>query len=450
MSESIIISRPCEESFLTKKKQKETRFLMLFSSLLTSLIVLRDLFDFSVNKYIFVLLIASYCLVNNYRGIIYMTFFLMPILNGLPGNYLLPIIAFFLMIKNKNVITVKGFGVFFMLAIMELAHFPFYGFAIDLPLTIGYLSAFLLLCSFVSIDDDTLDYRLCLMSFCFGTVVFLLVIYGITVFNQGSIFMFVESQQRLGFTHELLDSMDYKLMMNANPNELGAFAVTCAAIVLTMYRTKHINTLWMIVFLVVSIFVGAFSISRTFFLCLGMLLVLNLFIVDKKTKGKRKGAGRYLLIILVVALIFYEIISNDALYGFIFGRFSTEDVEGGGGRMEIINMYNEWLKEHPVNLLFGTGAVHYVDVTMLPAKTHNAIQQIVVAYGLVGLLFFIYITIMALKKCYRNKNIIYLIPFIIAFVAVQASRILNPWVDLYLFFAAFYVMKLGRANRTSI
>lgn len=414
----------------------------------TALLLMRDILGISVNKMFFVLIVVGACLFMNYRSIIALLFFLMPVLNGLPGNYILPVVALALFIKQPTLMSRNGYVFFTLLALFEIVHYPFYSFSTDIPLTIGYLSVLFLMCYTISIKDGSLDYKQCLLFFCMGNVVFLLIILGISSAHGGSVASFVAEGYRIGETKDLAEPMEGQLMINANPNGLGAFAITGAAIVLVLYKARRISALILSVFLAVFILVGTLSFSRTFFLCLALLLFLVVVVKGGEKKLRKRLPSIFALVIIVGALLFF-LFSNELIYNVIYNRFAGDDMSTGNGRTEIMLMYHNWLSQHPICFLFGTGAVHYQDVVNLPSACHNAIQQIVVSYGIVGLFLFAVLVVSAIKYSY-NKFFLYLIPFIVVFISVQASRILNPWNNLYLFFAVFYVMKVGQKTPNNI
>lgn len=437
---------------LGKKRTNSQKlpFILVISIVVVSaLLVMRDIMGMSIGKMSFVAVILLSCVLMNYRFVISFLFFLLPILNGLPGNYILPIIAITLLIKRKSLMSRKAYLFFFLLAFFESIHFPFYNFPINFPLTIGYLSALFLMCYVISANDPTLDYKRCLLLFCIGNALFLLIILGISSQYGGSAASILEEGNRMGETKTLTESLDGELMINANPNGLGAFAIVGASIVLVLFKTKHLKVLPMTIFLTIFLSVGSMSVSRTFYVCLALMLVLVVF----SRQGNKKYGGRffnYLVTIGILAAILYLILGNDLILNVILDRFTADDVITGSGRTEIMAMYHNWLMDNPVYLIFGTGSVHYQQVAQLPSACHNAIQQVMVAYGIIGLLLFSFLVYSGIKRCYTRKNFVYLIPFIVVFISVQASRVLNPWNNLYLFFAVFYVMKMGQLDTYTI
>ena len=420
------------------------RIILLGVSVLavSALLILRDIFGLPINKFLFVGVVSLSCLMMNYSYIIAFFFFLMPILNGLPGNFILPTISIILIMKKGSLMSINAFMYFFLLLLFEIFHFPFYSFSINFPLTVGYLSAIFLLCYMVSANAVSIDYNRCLLFFCIGNAIFMLLILGLSIKYGGSVASLIMEGNRIGETKELVHSLDGELMISANPNGLGAYAITGAAIIFILYKNQIINILTMSSFIILFLLVGTFSLSRTFFLCLAVFLIL--VINTASIKVGHKNYAKMLFFVMSVGVLLYMIVNNELVYDAVYNRFMQDDVSTASGRTEIMEMYNDWLMQNPIYFFTGTGAIHYQEVVNLPSACHNAMQQILVSYGIGGLFYFAIPVFSKVKFYYEKFKFVYLIPFIVVFISVQASRVLNPWNNLYLFFVAFYAMKSGQ------
>lgn len=415
--------------------------------LMTIALYARDLFGVNLAKLYLVALAVIPAFIMSYQSLVCFIFFLFPLTSGIPGNIIFPILIIVLLLKKRNSFEKNSLYCFLILVFMELIHYIFYSFGINWTETLGYFCNLFFLFYLISLRDGFVDNRKCLLFFCIGLAVFLLAIFFITQIN-GSVEMLLESGNRIGYSKDITDSEDV-MMLNANPNGLGFFSVVGIATIMVLYSLRTIKFRVMILFSALYLFVGAMSLSRTFLICVVLLFALYGFFLGK-TKGKKYWLLS-LLFLVFIAAFFYYIGKNTLLYDAYTNRIDNSTGDNMGGRTDIFSSYNSYLLDNPVCLIFGTGAVHYRNVinTILVA-THNGIQQILVTYGLIGLFFFIVITVSAVRKCYVTKMPICLLPFIIALFFVQSGQLLNPSIYLYLFIVSFYVMKLTSGGMNKI
>lgn len=188
--------------------------------------------------------------------------------------------------------------------------------------------------------------------------------------------------------------------------------------------------------------VGALGVSRTFLLCL-VVLVIMFGLFARGGEGKTSYA-RYFLFFIIIMTLAYILMNTSYLYNAYNYRMTNESLETMNGRTTTLFLYNDWLLDHPLYLIFGTGAVYYGQVVHAGIAVHNGLQQILVSYGLIGIFFFIFITVRAIKRCYKKGNPVCLIPFAMAFIFKQSGQLLYPSFNLYLFITAFFVMMLSK------
>lgn len=424
-----------------KKNTNNDISLIVAAVLMTVALFARDLFGVNIPKYYIVALAVIPTLIMNYQSLVCYIYFLFPLTSGISGNIIFPLLIVVLLIKQRGALPRSVIYCFAALAFMELVHYFFYDFAVVWAAVLGYLCNLFFLAYFVSMKSDAVDSRKCLVSFSIGLSVFLIAIFYITQINS-DIEMFLEEGMRLGDTKSMADSEQGVMMLNANPNGLGFFAIVGMAAVMVLYYFERIKLWALVLFLTIYLGVGALSLSRTFLISV-FLTIAFYFFLPGRSAGKNSLVRSLLLLALVVTAIY--LLWNTALLNDAYvNRIEQGSGEGAGGRVAIFSQYNRYLFDNPVFFLFGTGAVHYHDViyTIFNA-THNGLQQILVSYGIIGFVFFVAITVSAIKKCYVAKLPICLLPFGIALFYVQSGQLLNPSNNLYLFIVAFTAMKLS-------
>lgn len=427
-------------------KKTDNIILLLSIILMTMALYTRDLLGNNVSKYYFMILAVAPSILMSLSSLVYFIFFLFPLTSGLPSNYIFPLLIGLILIKNSNSFERGGLYCFLIIVFMEVIHFFVYSFGINWSSTIGYLANIFLLCYLVSMRNNDIDKQKCLYSFCFGLAVFLFAIYYITQVS-GSIDMLMEEQGRLGNTKSVSDAERGVMMLNANPNGLGFFSIVGVCIVFVLYSVKRMRLWVMVTLSSLYLYVGSLGISRSFFICI--LAMVALFLLFRGGSGRKSSWSRYLVLLVFFAAASFLLLNETSILDAYTRRFSDSTFKSMGSRTEIFVAYNKYLLDNPEYLLGGTGAVHYGKVIdSIPYSTHNGLQQIVVSYGLIGLIVFFVMTVFAIKRCYKRRNPVFLIPFLIALLYVQGGQLLNPSNNLYLFIVSFFIMKLSLDDMT--
>ena len=119
-------------------------------------------------------------------------------------------------------------------------------------------------------------------------------------------------------------------------------------------------------------------------------------------------------------------------------RFQEADVYGG--RTEIFEYYMSRMWEHFDRLLFGVGLQNYSDKYGYYMSAHNGIQEVVIAWGIIGL---IVVTIMMINMLifahFQNRNAFMyrFIPVISVLFFVQAGQWFSDTSGLFRLMIAF-------------
>ena len=400
--------------------KKDNSIVLLVSVLLmTAALFARDLYGMQIGKTYFIALSLLPAIVMNYQSLVYYVFFLFSLTSGLPGNYIFPLLILALLIKKPKSLSRNGMICFAIVVFMELVHFVTYSFHVSWSSTVGYLSDLFLLFYFVTLKDDSVEVKKCILYFCVGLAVFLFAIFYITQIN-GSFEMLLEENGRIGYSKSISGAEEGTMMLNSNPNGLGYFSIVGISSIMVLYFRKYVNFWIMALLTILYVFVGALGVSRAFLLCLiGMVLMFFLF--AGKNQGRYSFTRYALLFVFVIAASLF-LYNTSFLYNAYTVRMTNETMDTLGGRTNAFAAYNSYLFNHPLSLIFGTGAVHYGDViSEIDVSVHNGLQQIIVSYGLIGFVFFMYIMVRAIKICYMKGSPVCLIPFIVSFISACRS-----------------------------
>ncbi len=275
-----------------------------------------------------------------------------------------------------------------------------------------------------------------------------------TVKSLGSIGNIVKGGFRIGQV-KFVD-MDTVSLLAMNANGIALLAMLAVAIIILLLSKKKLKIMNAIGLIIYATFIGFLTASKTFVLVyLGFWTVFILWYIRKNNRH----IIRPIALLLVVALFLF-IISKTNLVQNVINRFFVGDFTTG--RLEISTSYLRYIMDHPSNLLFGIGLQNVTIKTGIISVPHNAILEIFVCLGIIGLIayfiFFISYIKLGIKYIEKNaKNSHYLInyiPFIVYFVFIQSLQFLRIsyiYSSLALVFACMIVLSDNeKINKTEV
>ena len=404
---------------------------------MTSLLYLRDILDVHINKNVFTVIGLGFFIFAKYKDLIPIILFTLPLMCGLPGNFFLPIWCVLVVQHQLKHRTLHRPAIVFVLlfSIWEIIIYLMYPFQIPTTNYIGYVCSLLLICLLIT-DTLPFDYSVSIISFLIGCCVLLTCIY--FIYMKDPVLIVLDGGMRMGG-----DAYAEKgiMSLHTNANSIGFLSAVAISISLTLFYYKKLHVIPFIISIITCIFCGMFAVSRTWAISVAFCFILY-FIFQRKNKKM----GYTMLFALGMGLIYYLSHNNNILEIFI-DRFTGDEIQTGGQRTTLFADYNNFLVEHPINLLLGTSAQLYKEVTNLFHSTHNGLQQIWLSYGIIGFIIFMYAYIIKLKSYYTKGQYMACLPMIITFLFLQTIQVLNPHYGLYPILVSFFVMKM--INRES-
>ena len=409
---------------------------VLFATLLTALLYMRDINGENTNKFILLGIVVGYALIADYKHLMMLTAFILPLTNGLPGNYILPILCLLIVVKDNNKMKIPSsiWGLFIVISIYEFLHIAMLSESFDSPSYVGYC-AFLFLIFFIGGSNDSRsDESMNALSFCLGTVVMIVII--MMNFNQLVGDDFMEGSVRIGNVTEYLGKET--MTLRTNPNNIALYSIAAISISFALWYYKTIPVWALIVLALPSFLGGVYSLSRTWMLSIALFALL--FYIMRSSQ-KRKSSFLLILVAVVAVFYFFTTMNTSVLEAFDtrFGGDST-----AGYRTSLFMAYHNWMLDNPWALLFGTGAIPYREVTQLFNSTHNSLQQIFISYGIPGLLLFIYLIVLLIKRWRVPGERMAYVPIIVIGFFLQSLQFLNPTYCAYPFIASFYILKIAK------
>ena len=406
--------------------------LAFYMILVTILLYARDVLGVGVDKNVFIVLVTLFSLVMKYENLLSLILFTLPLMCGLPGNYFLPVwclLIFIQQIKSKT-FKLPVFAFWFIIVAWEVSIYGFYIFEIPIMNVLGYFSALFLTCALIS-EKRNLDYMTPVLCFCIGCCVLLGVIF--LVYSSDPAMMYAEGGVRMG-GDAYADTPEMTLKTNAN--NIGYFSSASIACLFALFYYKKINVATFSLLVGVAFSCGMFSVSRTWAISMALTLIVYLLF---QRENRKIG---FALLCVIVGILIYYFSSHPFMLDAFIGRFEGDNIETGGQRTVLFAQYNHFLKEHPLNLIFGTSAQLYKEVTGLYHSTHNGLQQIWLSYGVIGFIVIMLAYLKTLKSNYVKKEYMACLPMLIIVFFLQTIQIFNPHNGLYPLIAAFFVMKM--------
>jgi len=392
--------------------------------------IMRDFQIFPVSKFIFVFVVLIALVIFNYENILYLLCFLIPLKNGIPGNYIFLLFALALLIKsphiNKKQIIFPSIIISYEVFLDVISPLSFNN--VDLvSLCIRLFIVFFLIYDNV----DKINMRKVSLSFAVGVVYLGFIVFFVSYKMVGINELF--NGLRLGPTGRFFPKDSNLMLFTLNYNELGNFAaVGISFFIIIIYQLyceekRFVGTNQILCYMGVLFlfFCGLLTVSRTFLIVVFCEVLFVLF-----HNFKRKYL-KILLGIMILFAILIKLFSFTKLGSTVLGRFVVNsELLTATGRTGLLKEYWGYQVSHISILLFGSGVVTYSTMHVnFSNAIHNMIQQVFFCYGLFGGLFFFYALLSPVLQMIKNKTKIafpYFIPLFAILLFGQTIQILAP------------------------
>lgn len=399
-----------------QEKSKE-KFLNIFLILLSAILCIRDIADIGINQFIILALMLIPLAVLSYSQVIYYACFICVIIKGINSFILLPVL--FLLLNNCPKKKTIQFLPAIILLIIELLDSLKYIEIKDYILYSLYMLTFFFL---MFEKSNRIDFHKCLKYICYGLLLTLFIT-SVRVLKDPFALLAegtAEYRGAMGF----VEGQDVSTHFVLNANELAYYSVFLVSLLALGYKKLQINRNIFIVAIIVSIGSGLLSQSRTWIIISAFVFITCILV--SKLKRKISLAVISLIFCATAIYLFDEYIVN--AFNNITDRFTKDNIETAGNRTVLFEEYNDFLLDNPEYLFYGTGALYYKEFAKVSNSTHNATQQIILCYGLLGFIIYIYVSVYFLRNYRARKlKIIDYIPLFATIAFVQSIQFLNPY-----------------------
>lgn len=431
-----------------KKEHSYARFWWLFS-LLAAMIFVRYGMQIGIPRVLALIPIVAIALLGNQTEIIAICMCLIPFHESLDFYYALVLVIAIYVIRCYDRIKINA-SVFpaFLIVIWELLHCFNGDFSPRVLITslTPTIALAIILCS----DFTGLDYAFVVRTVAMAAVVtclsMLAQVAWISRFNLNA---FMLNLRRLGALDEASKDRLQITGGLVQTNSLGVICVTITACLLQLRAAAKNKRSDVLIMLTLLIF-GTLTASRTFLVCLVLMILLVLMGQKRGSKKIRYFAMATLatgFVLLVFVLFFPEQLE------YYISRFFEKDITTG--RDDLMIQYHRFITDRLHVLFFGVGLQNYGDklitfYRVAPNVPHNCIQEIVVAWGLPGLALITLLILQLIhqgRRCNSNHKLLNYIPLIIIlFKSVAGQLLTSNYTMLALGFA--YLSLIQNLNVT--
>lgn len=401
-----------------------------------AILCLRDIFDLDIGGAAITGVIAVLLIILPYPHLIYLLFFILPLTCGIPG-YVMLLSIIILLLKSKHKTALQIIPVL-VISLVEIFHASFYDFNADLKGILSYLS-FTAVFFFLLFDQNkTIDRRICIKYFCLGAVFTLMIIYADLILKNGFTEI-ITGNLRSGFAMGIDDVEEMKNHLALNANSIAYYSIVSLGCLLLGRKKLQLSLPLYLLLTCAAIAAGVLSFSRTWLLLIAIISIL--FIITNKLSNK------FITMATIAIIVSLAIMSDSAFFSpiteNITNRIENDNIATAGGRVTIFKEYNRFWSSDIKYMLFGTGAVYYKEVARQSASMHNGIQQIYVCYGVCGIILYITVIFIFIRK-YRQKGLplLYYLPIIACFLFDQSIQFLNPYYLMLPFIPAAYALRI--------
>nr|MBR4281683.1 hypothetical protein [Clostridia bacterium] len=351
-----------------------------------------------------------------------------PLESAFPGSY----VVFFAIIVYAVKYGVKlrlNWPIFTVLGMVlwETAHCFGEDFAI--VQYAGRMVPLLLLAMLMSNWRKKYDYTFITRAFAISTAAMCCTVIGKYLFlaNFNPVVAFA-SFQRLGVISE---EQSQELLVTGAEINVNSLGILCVFGVTGLVQLRFAGYGKKMDFLMIAILLsfGIMTTSRTFVVCLLLMALLLLFSLKSTLRKKMQFLLAAVLLGVAVFLLMYLFVPS--LVEYYVSRFFEKDLTTG--RLDLMALYGDYIMSNLHVLLWGIGCQDlghklvnvYQIATGVP---HNAIQELIIAWGIPGLLLIMSLLasmIVRSRKQYGRQGLINYILLIIILFKAQAGQLIT-------------------------
>ena len=268
-----------------------------------------------------------------------------------------------------------------------------------------------------------------------------------TAKSLGSFLLIVSGSYRIGQV-ELLDETVTGIF-SINANGIALMAMLAISLTMLLYNRRYLSNVIAILLMIYYSIIGLLTVSKTF-----ILVYIGWWCLYICWYSVANNRNIFKTVALIIAFfVAVRILWNTDIVQNIIIRFDVNDLTTG--RIDVAGEYLDFMRHNNVASVFGIGLQNVTGKTALVHVPHNAILEIFVCFGGIGIIayiiFFLSLITTGIYIQRRGDNTIHsffinLIPFIVFFIFIQSLQFLRInyiYASIAVAFAAMAVTGYG-------
>lgn len=286
----------------------------------------------------------------------------------------------------------------------------------------------IVLAVFMCMDMSELDYPLVVRTLSYATLSVAVTLFLNQLYRYDyNVVVALANLKRLGIVLENDDSLALTGAL-INPNSVGIVSVLCATGLIQIRNLQQRNLGNSLLIGALMLF-GALTASRTYLACLAAMMILLIMAgggtIEKKIRFIVSLAVMMVLVFLVLSIVFPDLLE------YYISRFTKGDISTG--RFDLMQAYHKYIMDNPGVLAFGIGLQDYgfrlVEAERIAINVpHNAIQEVIIAWGIPGIALFALIFFYMYRASGRlqaKNKLLHSIPLLIILLKGMAGQMLT-------------------------
>ena len=395
-----------------------------FLMALMALVLIRYGFQINIPRTSITAVVILIALLGGKNEVLTIALCCIPLHNGLNFHVSVVVCAVIYVLKSGKKMRFNLSALLIIGMIMwELLHC----FAAEFNLTLFLTSISPLIFLLIILNSDVIDVGYAFVARVLSAITICvsvaLLLYCLIRANYDIIVMFA-NLQRLGSVSD-----DTALFgSEVNPNSLGVVNVLAAT---SLLQIRHMGCKRKIdgILITLLLIFSLLTASRTALICL-IIMTISLLVGQRGKFVQKLRYGVAVIIIAAGTIAVYMRLFPES-FAFFLSRFEDSDVTGG--RMNLFMDYNNYMKSNLQVIFLGVGLMNFgekvtVIYNMAHAVPHNCIQEVIVAWGIPGLILvtlLIAVMIAQSKKYGTRKTLLNYIPLIILISKSMAGQFIT-------------------------
>lgn len=373
-------------------------------SLFSAMVIARDVLDVGISRWLFIAIGFVVCVLCSKNHIYLLLAFLAPMASGVSYTYISLIALACLLVRYKLHVSKIGFGAMLFILVWELLQ-GFRGM-FDIMNYLRFAGVFVIAFLHMLDTDRNVDHLQLIKMYLIGYVVAMvdLLAQFLKVYSFGEL---LKLNLRLGDARDALDLGMEGMRVSYNPNGLGTVCILVLIFSLLLIRKEK----RLAVYIPLALFSGLIGFatqSRTYLVVLLVSMIAYVLLSCTTFKSALKTiAGSVGLFCLLYCIILWFL--PNYLKSFI-NRWNVEDISNG--RVEIMRYYTGKMFDSIDRFLFGVGMQNYPKKYGFSMSAHNATQELLITWGVVGVVVVIVLFGAVLYNAKKKNKGVLLVQFL--------------------------------------